>query len=233
MRRPVLGIATIAFAVAFNLPYAWLAGSFSYPAILREPAGDVLTAFSAGGPALVLVWYAFFWAALLFVPLAAALAISRERMTTSPGLAIGAAVAGALSGAFQAVGLARWVFVIPGIAAAHAQGDPAAASTFDMLNAYGGVAIGEHLGQLLLALFAGLLGALQYKDGRRLLGLGGCLCAAAIALGTGEGLMLALGQSGDLFSLFTIAGFLALSVWLIATGVRMLSARPASGGGAR
>ena len=43
--------------------------------------------------------------------------------------------------------------------------------------------------------------------------------AAAIVCGTGEGLMLALGQSGEMFSLVTIGGFVGLTVWLIATGV--------------
>lgn len=225
MSRPILAAATVAFAIAFNVPYALLAASFSYPAILREPAGEVLSAFSAGGPALVLTWYAFLWAALLFVPLSAALAISRGRMASAPGLAVGAAIAGGLSGALQAIGLARWVFVIPGIAAAHAAGDPSAAASFDLLNAYGGVAVGEHLGQLLLALFAGLLGGAQFTEGRRVTGALGIACACAISIGTGEGLMLALGQFGDLFSWFTICGFVALSAWLVATGLALLRAR--------
>jgi hypothetical protein len=223
--RPVLGVSAILFAIGFNVPYAVLAVTFDYPGILREPAGDVLERFTAGGAPLVLTWYAFMWAALLFVPLAAALALTRERITASPGLAIGAAIAGSLSGALQAIGLARWVFVIPAQATAHAAGDPSAAVVFETLNAYGGVVIGEHLGQLLLALFAGLMACLQWTEHRRALGLTGLVSAAAIAAGTGEGLALALGGSGDVFSLFTITGFLALSAWLAATGVACLRAR--------
>jgi hypothetical protein len=34
---------------------------------------------------------------------------------------------------------------------------------------------------------------------------------------------LAIGQSGDMFSLATIAGFLGLTAWLIATGIGLLS----------
>jgi hypothetical protein len=225
MPRPILAFASVTFAVAFNVPYVLLASSFGYPAILREPAGEVLAAFTAGGPALILTWYAFFWAALLFVPLAAALAINSDRMVSAPGLAVGAALAGALSGALQAVGLARWVFVIPGVAAAHAAGDPTAAPMFDLLNAYGGVAIGEHLGQLLLALFAGLLGTVQWLEGRRFTGALGLASALAITLGTGEGLMLALGEPGDLFSWFTVGGFLILSSWLVSTGLSLMRAK--------
>ena len=48
----------------------------------------------------------------------------------------------------------------------------------------------------------------------------GLLTALAIAAGAGEGLALALGRDGGAFSLATIAGFLGLTVWLIATGLR-------------
>jgi hypothetical protein len=44
----------------------------------------------------------------------------------------------------------------------------------------------------------------------------------AIALGTGEGLAIALGQSAEIFSYATIAGFLGLTVWLIATGIGLI-----------
>jgi len=96
---------------------------------------------------------------------------------------------------------------------------------FDLLNAYGGVAIGEHLGQLLLALFAGLLGTVQWLEGRRFTGALGLASALAITLGTGEGLMLALGEPGDLFSWFTVGGFLILSSWLVSTGLSLMRAK--------
>ena len=69
------------------------------------------------------------------------------------------------------------------------------------------------------------MACLQWPEHRRALGLTGLVSAAAIAAGTGEGLALALGGSGDVFSLFTITGFLALSAWLAATGVACLRAR--------
>lgn len=45
------------------------------------------------------------------------------------------------------------------------------------------------------------------------------MTVAAIRVGTGEGLMLAVGQSGQAFALVTIAGFVAVTLWLIATGI--------------
>lgn len=225
-RAPWLGSATIALAVLFNVPYAVLATIFDYPAILRQPASEVLARFAAGGTGLLLTWYAFALAALALVPLASALAITPTRLAARPALAVGAALAGVLAGITQAIGLVRWVFVMPDLARAATGDDPAAAEaaihTFTLINAYGGVAVGEHLGQLLTALFAGLLAALQLGEGHRASAGFGFGTAALLAFGTGEGLMLAAGQDGSMFSIGTIAGFLALTIWLIATGTLLL-----------
>ncbi|MFO6448025.1 DUF4386 family protein [Erythrobacter sp. NE805] len=224
--RPALGTATIALAILFNLPYALLAASFDYPAILRHPPAEVLARFAAGGAGLVLTWYAFALAALALTPLAVGLAITPRRLTEQPALAAGAALVGALAGLTQAVGLMRWVFVVPDLARTAASGDPAevaaAAHAFALIHTYAGVAIGEHLGQLLTALFAALLAIIQWREGRRIAAALGLLTAPLLLLGTGEGLMLALGRNGDTFALLTIAGFLGLTAWLIATGIGLL-----------
>ncbi|MDP1732471.1 MAG: DUF4386 family protein [Devosia sp.] len=230
--QAVLGTATIAFAIAFNVPYAILSTIFDYPAVLRRPAGEVLTLFNAGGAPLILTWHAFALAAFLFVPLAIVLSLRADRIMKHPALATGAAIAGSLAGLAQAIGLWRWVFVVPTLAKAHV--DPAAPeavrsaaeNTFNLINLYGGVAIGEHIGQLLTALFVLLLSIVLLHEKHRAAALIGFVTAAAIALGTGEGLAMALGQSGEIFSLFTIAGFLLLTVWLIALGITYL--RPAA-----
>jgi Domain of unknown function (DUF4386) len=227
------GVATIALALLFNVPYAILAATYRYPDVLRRPAGEALTLFAQGGPALIVTWYGFVLAALALVPLVVALSITPTRMALKPGLAIGAAIVGALAGLTQAIGLSRWVFVVPGLA--HAHSDPLASSdaklaaerTFDMLNQYGGVAIGEHLGQLMTALFVLLLSLLQWTESRRITAGVGFATALGIAVGTGEGLAIALGRSGDPFGLATIAGFLGLTVWLVMTGLDLLRPRTA------
>lgn len=226
--RPGTGLAAIGLAVGFNVPYALLASTFSYPDVLRRAPGEVLAMFADGGSPLVLTWYAFMLSAVAMVPLAFALALTPSRVAAAPARAIGAAIAGALAGITQAIGLARWVFVVPGLAAVH--GDAAAeaatreagARAFALLNQYGGVAIGEHLGQLMTALFVALVASLQWREGRRVTAALGLLTAAAIAGGTGEGVALALGQPGDTFALATIAGFLGLTLWLIATGIGLM-----------
>lgn len=219
--RPLTGFAAIALAVAFNVPYAILAQTYDYPAILRHGAGEALSRFAAGGSDLVIVWYLFMLSALAFIPLAFALALTPERIARAPALSVGAAIAGALAGLAQAIGLSRWVFVVPGLAAARAGADALSAErAFDVLNQYGGVAIGEHLGQLLTALFVLLLSLMQTSERRAATASLGFLTALAIAAGAGEGLALALGRDGSAFSLATIAGFLGLTAWLVATGLR-------------
>jgi hypothetical protein len=223
--RPILAGATIAYALAFNIPYANLSRIFEYPDILRQPAGDVMTLFASGGTQLILTWHAFALAALLLVPFAIALSLTGPRLAATPALAIGAAIVGSLAGIAQALGLWRWVFVVPELARTYL--DPqaseasriAAEQTFTTLNLYGGVAIGEHMGQWLTALFVLLLSLIQLSERSRATAVIGFVTAAAIAIGTTEGLAIALGQPGDVFSLATILGFLGLTVWLIATGI--------------
>ncbi len=229
-KTTAIGVSAIALAVAFNVPYAALAAMFDYPGVLRLPAGEVLALFTAGGPALVLVWYAFMLVALAFVPLAIALAITGDRLRDRPGLAIGAATIGALAGLAQAIGLSRWVFVIPPLAASHGDATAlpdaaeAAERIFEVLNLYGGVAIGEHIGQMLTAGFMLAMGVMQWAEQHRRVGGLALAASALLFVGTGEGVALALSADGGLFGVATIAGFLVFSAWLAVTGALALRA---------
>jgi hypothetical protein len=229
--RPLVGAAAIALAVFFNVPYAVLAAIYNYPDVLRGPASTALDQFAAGGSELVLAWHAFALAALALAPLAVALSITPDRLARNPALSIGAAIFGALAGLTQAIGLWRWVFVVPGLARDHsAVGTSqdvrhAAEHGFALLNQYGGVAIGEHLGQLLTALFALLLSRMQWLEGRKTTALVGYVTAVAIAIGTTEGVAIALGRPGEIFGLITVAGFMGLTVWLLLAGIELLPRR--------
>ena len=224
----VLGLSSIAMAIGFNLPYAQLVAIYDYPDILRRPAAEALTLFAHGGSSLILTWHCFAFAALLLVPLAVFLSFTPANRMISERLALMAALSGALSGVTQAMGLWRWVFVIPGLAQNHAEGDSAgkaaAEGMFTMLNSYGGVAIGEHLGQWLLVFFILSLSLIQWRQHSFLTAVIGFLTSISIGIGTTEGLMLALGLNGEIYSLFTIAGFLGLSLWLILIGLLNLGA---------
>ncbi len=224
-RSRALGAATIVLAIGFNLPYAGLAASFDYPQVLRRPAHDALAMFLAAGPQLILLWYGFFACALALTLLAPGLAVTPARLAARPALALGAALTGALAGLAQAIGLSRWVFAVPDLAR---DGSPAAARAFQLLNAWGGVAIGEHVGQLLTAAFVLQVALMQRTEaGSRLTAVTGLCTAGLLALGAGEGVALALGRDGATLALVTVAGFMGLTLWLIATGVGLLRAGPA------
>ncbi|GBF57680.1 hypothetical protein PbB2_01349 [Candidatus Phycosocius bacilliformis] len=224
-RQMVLGLSAVALAIAFNIPYSILAVTYNYPDVLRGSAHDALDLFAKGGASLVLTWHAFAIIALALLPFALAVSLTPERLRQHNGLAVGAAIAGALAGLTQAMGLWRWVFVIPSLARTHA--DPAASPeakaaaerAFEVLNLYGGVAIGEHMGQLLTALFIVLLALIQWREASKVTSVTGLITAATIVLGTQEGVAIALGQPGDIFSMATILGYLGLTVWLIQTGI--------------
>lgn len=213
------GLGAIGLGIGFNAPFGVLAAIYDYPQVLRRPAGEALELFAAGGPTLILAWYGFMLSALALVPLAISLSITPRRLAQYPALAIGAAVAGALAGLTQAIGLSRWVFAVPALA--HGDGESAQQS-FALLNAWGGVAIGEHLGQLLTASFVGQLAWMQWREGREATGAAGLTTALLLVIGTGEGLALAMGESGETFALFAIAGFAGLTLWLLATGAGLI-----------
>jgi len=220
----LIGLATFTLAIAFNIPYALLAARFDYPDILRRPAAEVLASFQAGGAGLVAIWYAFLLCALALVGLAPALAA----VGTRRGLATAAALLGALAGVTQAIGLSRWVFAVPMLAAGFADpaGDPARAEAiavvFEVLNLWAGVAVGEHLGQALTVAWIAVT-VLQFPAAGRVVQGAGWLAVAGIGFGLGEGLALAFGLSGAVFSLGTITGYLAMSVWMVGLGLALWS----------
>jgi hypothetical protein len=203
-----------------------LVAHFDYPDVLRRPAAEVLALFSAGGHGLILVWYAFALTALALAPVAIALAVTPQRLQRMPVLVLFAAFGGVLSGLTQAFGLLRWVFVLPVLAGSPSPNTSldaeAAAAAFDVLNAYGGVAIGEHLGQLLLVGFVASMAAIQWRESAPRLAFAACLSALAILVGTGEGLALAMQRPSAAFGVATTLGFLGLTAWLTATGIALL-----------
>lgn len=235
----ITGFAAIALAIGFNVPFAILGSTFGYPDILRQPAAVVLVQFHAGGASLVLTWYAFMLSAVLMVPVAAALAGNLPSLQAHPVARMMAIVTGSAAGLLQAIGLSRWVFAVPDLA--RIQADPQsteaarlqAQSAFDLLNHWGGVAIGEHLGQIFTVMFVLALAVPQLISATRLTksaGLAGLLAALLIAIGLGEGIAIATGTDPGMLGLFTVVGYLAFTVWLILTGASLMRSEQASTG---
>jgi hypothetical protein len=155
-------VLLIAVPVAFNVTFTLLARSFSYPDILREPAGTILARFSAGGTPLVFRWWAFALTALMMVPV---VALVSSLFVDGP-LRTLAFATGLVSALVQTLGLMRWPFVVPLLArryvdpgATQSQRD-AAELVFDAFHRYLGVGVGEHLGYLFTGSWTILTGML-------------------------------------------------------------------------
>jgi hypothetical protein len=230
-----LGIVFIVFAIAFNLPYAWLASTFDYPAILRSPPGVVLAAFAAGDTSLILTWAAFAFAALLLAPIAVGVAMVTRRSGHAASAVAGLGIA---AGVTQAIGLSRWVYAVPGLAAnwEASAADPSIRATiettFTTLHQFAGVGIGEAIGQSLTALW--LIGVAMGQRGhprfgRALAGIG-LIGGFVLLCGLVEGLATVISFDPGVFGLAGLVGFLVLTIWLIWTGILCIL-RPAASGG--
>lgn len=212
------GALMAAFPIVANVPYVLLIDRFGYDDILREPPLDVLRAFAAGGPELVLIWLAFAAAALSFVLIAGATADAAK--TTERPLAGFVALAGVASALAQAIGLSRWVFVVPGLS--RMAEDPTqqdlAIGLFTTLHQFAGVAIGEFIGQTLLVLWTAGLSwrVMQGGLGPRFLGWIGLAISAVWIVGQTE--LLATAIPG--FPVIEAApiAFMAWEAWLFALG---------------
>lgn len=221
--RFITGILLILGAVLVNVPYTLLIVNFDYPDILRYPAGDILTRFAAGGPYLVWTWLAFAWVGLPI--LLGILLLPRALGDDSPVGRL-ALFFGAAGATVQMVGLLRWPFVVPVLARlytapqASAATQEAAAAVFEAVHQYGGVVLGEHIGQSFTILWLALLSFSLLRQGRfpRWLSLAGFAAAGVYALAQGE--LLATALPG--FPVWEPAGLIGSLLWLAALGILLL-----------
>jgi hypothetical protein len=166
--RQLTGALFILGAILINIPFTLLIMNFDYPDILRQPVPEILTRFQAGGNSLIYTWLAFAWVGIpmLFGVVMLKRVLEKEN---SPFLETATAF-GLIAFVVQIVGLLRWVFVVPILARLYT--DPTAANaTKDSLSAlflvvhqYGGVVLGEHIGQLLTILWTVMICAIIYRS---------------------------------------------------------------------
>lgn len=144
-----IGWLLITGAAGVFIPYTILTMTFEYPDILRQDTGTILTKFHEGGSTLIFTWWTF---AIMGLPLLIAYILIGQKFESRLGFIRWVTILGVISGIVQIVGLLRWVFVIPVIANSYVTGDvaakAAAISSFQTIHQFGGVLLGEHLGQL-------------------------------------------------------------------------------------
>jgi hypothetical protein len=144
-----IGILFLVGALGVLVPYTILTMQFDYPDVLRLPSATILARFHAGGSSLILTWWAF---AILGLPLIPAYVQLGKQLEERAAGVRWATVIGVLGLVVQLVGLLRWTFVVPVLATHYAEGTAmakeASVVAFDVVHQYGGVLLGEHLGQL-------------------------------------------------------------------------------------
>jgi len=212
------------------LPYSLLIANFQYPDILRQSAGEILSRFHEGGPGLILTWWAFGFVGIPLIYSVIVLHSLLEREDT-PYLLAGT-VCGVISLFAQLVGLLRWTFVVPILANAFV--DPASSQatkdaaiiTFQAVHHYGGVIIGEHIGQLFTIIWMFAVGAAMLKSSwfRPWLGWFGILSGIIYLLAQLD-LFATVIPGLPVISIAGLVGSLLWLLWLILIGIRMLRVR--------
>jgi len=217
--RGAAGALLIAVPLVFTAGFTGLQMTFDYPDILRHPAGEVLTRFAHAGADLHVYWYAMMAAAIGLIPASVATGLHLwKRDNLLAGLSI---AFGALAGLVQALGLIRWVMLVPVLAANYtAPGateiDKAmAVSLFDATNAYLGVGVGEHLGYLFTGVWTLLVSALLFGQ-RRILACTGIALSFTVMAGMLE--PFGVPYTADINAI----GFSLWALWTLVLGVMML-----------
>ncbi len=158
-QRYLLGGLLIAAAVLSFLPIAILGPAIGWPASLRSPAAQQMTAI-LGAPAAVALGYAVYLLySVLILPVMVLLAWRCSGSLAQPVAVLVVAFA-AVSVLARCIGILRWLTVMPAMAQQHAAADPAGKQTLEIIftavTTYGG-GIGELLGvSLFMAVSLGL-----------------------------------------------------------------------------
>jgi hypothetical protein len=216
----VLPWALIGLPILFNVFYAALIVRFSYPGILREPTADILTRVAAGGPRLVLLWWGFALSAIAFIPVA----VLAGSLVADETLRTAVVTVGVLAGLVQALGLLRWVFLVPHLARESAAGaDPKVVDlVFQSFHRYLGVAVGEHLGYLSTGAFTILLSIGAWSVMPAWLAVAGIVIGAMLVVGALEFVGPFERDGWKVAGILVPVGYTLWSVWLLLLGVVLL-----------
>ena len=218
-----LGALLVATALLAFAPLAILAPAIGWPASLGAPAGVQLAAIAARADAVALGYGVYLLYSLLIAPAMTGLAARVFGGLQGPLAATVVAFA-ALSALARAIGILRWLTVMPALAASHARGDAAARAPiealFGALTAYGG-GIGEVLGvSLFMAASVGTLSVAALVRGGLPRALAGAGVVVALMLAALAAPALRLPELMPVAAAAT-----ALSVWMMAVGVWVAMAR--------
>ena len=222
-----IGYLLISGAVGVFIPYTILTIIFNYPGVLREESGIILTQFHQGGSALIFTWLAF---ALLGLPLLVAYSLIGQRLETKMPQIKWVTTIGIVSAVMQIIGLLRWVFVVPVLATEYVNTTDTATQeaieiAFKVIHQFGGVLLGEHLGQLFTIIWTVFISAALLKISiiPKWLAWWGFITSFIYFLAQTE--LLATVIPG--FPVIDMAGFIGSTLWLlwiILVGIKFINA---------
>ncbi|NEU10112.1 DUF4386 domain-containing protein [Flavihumibacter sp. R14] len=224
-KNKTIALLLILGAIGVMIPYSILTITFDYPDILREASGTILTKFHDGGAALILTWLAF---ALLGLPLLVAYSMIGHKLEDLQPSMRWVTTVGIISVVVQLIGLLRWVFVVPVLATDYITAtDPASREAaivgFKVIHQFGGVLLGEHLGQLFTIIWTVFTAAALQKEGiiPKWLAYWAYIASLIYLLAQAELLDTVIPR----LPVIGIAGFLGSTlwlVWIILVGIRFL-----------
>lgn len=218
------GILFILGAIGVFVPYTILTIIFQYPDILREPAGTILAKFNEGGTPLIQIWWAF---AVLGLPLIVAYSRTGVLLRTTHPQLNWVTTLGITGLIAQMIGLLRWVFVVPVLAQDYTTGDAIVQQTsitaFKLVHQFGGVLLGEYIGQLFTIIWTIAMSWGLWKAGfiPRWITVLGYIASAIYLLAQTELFQTVIPS----FPVVGFAGFVGSTlwlVWLVAVGISFI-----------
>ena len=211
----IIGSLFITGSVALFIPYNILIIIFDYPDILRHDTASVLTRFHDGGSQLIWTWFAF---AITGIPLLPAYILLGQKLEGKSVIARLATTIGVTGLIVQMIGLLRWTFVVPILADTFVDATDdatraAAVVAFKAIHQFGGVILGEHLGQTFTIAWTIMISiALQQLKGfPRWVAYFGYVASGIYLLAQGE--LFATVIPG--FPVWAFAGFTGSTLWLV------------------
>lgn len=219
-RGRVLGGFFIAEALLSFAPVVVLGAAIGWPASLDAPAAQQLSAVAAAPDGVRLGYVLYLIYSIAIAPLLIVLAARTWGSLAHPAAATVVAFA-VLSVLARAVGILRWLTVMPVLAQAHAAADPGARAgielVFDAVTTWGG-GIGEILGVSLFmaaAMAVLVVGGWRHRAWPRPLSVLGGLAALALML-------LSLPVAGGPELMPVALAVCLLSAWMLAVGVVLM-----------
>lgn len=221
-----IGVLLILGAVGVFIPYTILGFIFDYPDILREDAGVILTKFHEGGASLIFIWFLF---AIFGLPLLVAYVLIGQKLEQQVYYIRWATILGIISIIVQMIGLLRWTFVVPVLANdfVYATGETtrqAIKTVFKAVHQFGGVLLGEHLGQLFTIIWTIMIASAFEKlrlFPRWIIWLG--YISAGIYLLAQAELFKTVIPKFPVWDLAGLIGSTLWLIWLIVVGIKFLN----------